>query len=553
MIDTSLIGTGFDVEVQLGGPWFATALGGLIDSGSVQLPPQVPPGTPITVLAARVLGSDPDHDLEIDLVVGGIPITALADLALSPDGTTLNVTTDQDISVTVPFDVLHEIDGPPTLTKVGGGADTDAAMVLLANLDIKAADQAADPDDPVNRGDASLVTSFLPVGKHLAIGVGRDTFPRLANDVWHDQLTEDDGSHPLPDAENEIGHWQSTSMECQNGRIRLRLDGEVPIDWWPDADVDITIDLKPRIEDGVLVFEFEVDSDVDTGVLGDIFAFLGGGLVGLIIGFLLGGALIGAGIVAVLAVVVLEVGEAIVEGEVNRQVRAKLDEEVVSALGCSNGVIVNAVSEEGGGLALGVLDSIPLAIPIARDNPDPLHDRYVLARTIYEEVVVNTNGFAAAGLSTITERFQPLAVTMVDRARDPDEDGDLATLTYQIAQSQETLPLDEVLERVGEGELLQNPIRLQRLTGDITTTLLDGTLASVCLRPQAIRRAKTVITDVRFTTGLELRVSEAVTLQDAGVIHLEGLQLIRPSNGNPYFRSPPNDSTADNFESLPGF
>ena len=59
MIDTSLIATGFDVEVQLGGPWFATALGGLIDSGAVQLPPQVPPGTPITVPAARVLGSDP--------------------------------------------------------------------------------------------------------------------------------------------------------------------------------------------------------------------------------------------------------------------------------------------------------------------------------------------------------------------------------------------------------------------------------------------------------------------------------------------------------------
>jgi hypothetical protein len=56
MIDTSLIATGFDVEVQLGGSWFATALGGLIDSGAVQLPLQVPPGTPITVLAARVLG-----------------------------------------------------------------------------------------------------------------------------------------------------------------------------------------------------------------------------------------------------------------------------------------------------------------------------------------------------------------------------------------------------------------------------------------------------------------------------------------------------------------
>jgi hypothetical protein len=553
MIDTSLIASGYDVEVQIGGPWFAVALRGLIASGGVELPPEVPPGTPITVLDVRVLGDDPAHDLEIDLLVGVFPITALANLALPGDGAELNITTDFGITVIVPFKVLEGIEGPPILDKVAGGAGTDDAMVLLANLDIKAADQSANADDHVDRGDQSLVRSFLPSGKHLAIGVGRDTFPRLANDIWHRELTAPDGSHPLPDEDNKIGHWQKTSMKAESGRMRLRLDGEVPIDWWPDADVDITIDVVPKIENGVLAFELHVDSDVDTGVLGDIFAFLSGGLLGLVIGLLLGGALIAAGIGAVLAVVILEVGESIVEGEVNRQIRARLKDEVISALGCSDGVIMSGTTEEGGGLALKLVDSIPMSIPIHKDNPDPLHERHVLVRTVYEEVVVDTNGFAAVGSSTIGERFQPLVVEMVDRTRDPNGEGALSALTYEADGTQVTLPLGGVLDRVGNGELMANPVRIQPLPQDATTTLLAGTLASVCLRPDAIRRAETIITDVRFTTGLDLRISEAVMLQEAGVVHLMGLQLIHPTNANPYFRSPANQSTADNFENLPEF
>jgi hypothetical protein len=215
---------------------------------------------------------------------------------------------------------------------------------------------------------------------------------------------------------------------------------------------------------------------------------------------------------------------------------------------------MNAITEEGeGGLALTVLNSIPRSIPLHRDNPDPLHDRHVLARTVYEEVIVDSNGFAAAGSSTIVERFQPLVVSMVDRARNPDEDGELSTLTYEIDGTQVTLPLDEVLQRIENGELAKSPFRVQALPANVTTTVLDGSLASVCLRPQAIRRAKTIITDVQFTTGLDMHISEAVLLQEAGVLHLRGLQLIRPKNAHPYFRSAPNESTDDNFENLPDF
>ena len=164
-------------------------------------------------------------------------------------------------------------------------------------------------------------------------------------------------------------------MEAQNGRIRIRLDGEVPIDWWPDADVVITIDLTPTVDNGVLTFELSVDSDVDTGILGDIFASLGGGLIGLLIG-----GFSGAGIGIVLGVIVIEVGEAIVEGVVNRKVTATFDNAEVSTVGCSQGVIMSAVADAEAGLALSLLDSVPRSVPIHHDNPDPLHERHEIGR-----------------------------------------------------------------------------------------------------------------------------------------------------------------------------
>ena len=550
MIDTAGIASGFDIEVQLGGRWFATALRGLIASGAVTLPPEVPPATPITVLDVQVLGDDPVDDLKIELLVGLVPVTARARLTLADtaNGSELTITTDQGFEVSVPFELLSGIDPPPQLTKVVGGADVEPAMVLLANLDLKASDQSHDPEEEVERGDATQATSFLPSGRDIAFGLGADTFPRLANDIWHTELTEDDGSHPLPDDDNEIGFWQSAAMEAQNGRIRIRLDGEVPIDWWPDADVVITIDLTPTVDNGVLTFELSVDSDVDTGILGDIFASLGGGLIGLLIG-----GPVGAGIGVVLGVIVIEVGEAIVEGVVNRQVTASFDNTVVSTVGCSEGVIKSAVADAEAGLALSLLNSVPRSVRIHHDNPDPLHERHVLVQTSFDEVVTDPGGFAAAGSSTVTQRFQPRIVRLVSRTRTPDEGGELAELIYEIDTTRTNVPVGDVLARVGSGDLLQNPIRIQDLPQEATKTLLDGTLASVCLDPQGIRRAETVITDVRFTTGLDLRVSEAVMLQDAGVLHLEGLQLIHPSNADPYFRSAPNDTTLDNFENLPEF
>jgi hypothetical protein len=73
------------------------------------------------------------------------------------------------------------------------------------------------------------------------------------------------------------------------------------------------------------------------------------------------------------------------------------------------------------------------------------------------------------------------------------------------------------------------------------------------LIPTHIRRKDTVITRIKFDTGLELNTSDAVLLQDNAGVYLKGLQLIHPKNYNPYFRAPANKTEADNFEELSEF
>ncbi len=73
------------------------------------------------------------------------------------------------------------------------------------------------------------------------------------------------------------------------------------------------------------------------------------------------------------------------------------------------------------------------------------------------------------------------------------------------------------------------------------------------MRAEAIRRPDTVVTDLQFASGGDLRVADAVRLQDARVLVVRGLQLIRPSNARAYFRSPPDSSLDNNVENLPVF
>ena len=571
MVDTTRIQSGFDVEVLLGGGWFRTAFQALADAGKLfpgGVPPPAPPDAAVVITAVAVVFDPPGRDIRIDFTVDGTPTTALATLALDASGSVLEATTDlPGVEFSVPLDVLDGLAGPPLLAKLAGEADSDPAIALLVNLDLRTSPQSGDPlpfgqHEP--RGDPSLALSFLPPGKDMAIGIGKATFPRFANDAWHTQLRAADGSHPFPDAENESGNWESVSITAQSGRIRATLKAHVPIDspvidLIPDASVTIDIDMTPTLVDGVVVFTMHVDTDVDTGILGDLVAGIAGGLIGLLVGLFTGGLFLAAGIGFVVGIIVLEVAEHVVEGIVERRVRASLEGEPAPAplLTCRNDVVVEATPEEdSGGLVLGPTRAIPRSIPMHTDRPDALHERTILVTTRYDEVAMNASGLALAGAAVAEERFQPLEARLIGRSRAPSPDGEpgqLETLIYRAGNGTTVeLPLAEVLQRMAEAELRGSP-RVKNAPPGSRFRIPEGRLPTVCLTPTNIRREETIITEALFSSGVDLQIREAVDLQDSAALVVHGLQLIHPKNANPYFRAPGDETLENNFESLPAF
>jgi hypothetical protein len=560
MVDTARIISEFDVEVQIGRGWILTALRILAAEGLlIELPPGTPPGTPVDVTAVDIIFDQDPWDLEVVITIGGIPFPALADAELSEDGTELRITNNRtDDETVIPFALIDDLAGPPVMAKLRGDADHEPCLALLANLDLRTSPQSEEPlpeGEHLPRGQVALATSFLPSGVDLAVGIGATTFPRFANDIWHTELRAPDGTHPLPDADDPKGTWNAVSAAPQPGRLRITLVGEVPIDLWPDATVRVDIYLTPTVEDGVAGFRLDVDTDVDTGLLGDLFAGFLGGFLGLLLGALTGGALlpfIVGGFVA--GVLVLEIAEMVVAGIVTRTVKARIDgESVPPPVTCDDAVVVLALpGDDDGGFALGALDAIPASVRIATEEPDPLHRRHILVVNRYDAAVVDGNGIAFTATAASGEAFEPVRATLVDAVR-PDEGQPLTTLVYDTADAQGVqIAVAEVVARATEDDLA-TPLKPARPLGMVRPVIPGGRIPVVCLTPQAIRRAETVITDVRFTTGLELTVPEAVTLQDAGALVLPGLQLIHPSNASPYFRSQPDESTDNNFETMPLF
>jgi hypothetical protein len=561
MIQTNRIISGFDVELQLGARWFLTAFRGLNDRGLLLPdgpPPPFDPNAPIIIESVDLVFDSTDRDLRVQVEIGAVPLTIFVTLELSDDGSELIVTTtvpDSD-PINIPFDALSGLAAPPRLLKIQGSDGHDPCIAFLANLDMRVSPQDQEPLDEgehVERG-TELAVSFLPPGKDLALGIGAATFPRIANNIWHASLRAEDGSHPFPDDEDEKkGNWKSAKAETREGHIRITLKAEA-FATGPNADVTITIDLTPDVAGGIVNFDAEVDTEVDTGILGNIFGFFVGGVLGLLFGFRGGplAALIGAGIGAIGGVVHVELKEASNEGKIKRKVIALLDgEEIESVYSCDEGIVKEAELSDGeDGLLDAFISAIPRSIPIGSDQPDPVHERTVVVEAQYDEFQVDQSGLAFAGASQIGERFQPLPATIVDRRRNGEL---LESLIYRNLDDVETeIALSDVLDRIDDGEL--------RIPFEITPSLSAseprtpaGRLPSVCLFADGIRRSDTVITEIHFTSGLDLKVSEAVQLQDAGAITIRGLQLIHPKNGNPYFRAPANDETEDNFENLPSF
>jgi hypothetical protein len=110
MINTDRISSDFDVELQLGGGWFQTALQVLAEHNLLL------PGTPVVITSVTVIFED-DWDLLVDAIVGGFPVLLRASVTISDDGSQLTITTDNPLVPprTIPFGALKDLPVPPVL------------------------------------------------------------------------------------------------------------------------------------------------------------------------------------------------------------------------------------------------------------------------------------------------------------------------------------------------------------------------------------------------------------------------------------------------------
>mgnify|MGYP001297382723 CR=1 FL=1 len=562
-MDTSRISSGFDIELQLGANWFFTAINLLNEKGLLG-----DPGFPVVITNVQIT-FEPGWDLQIDLA--GVPFPIFARAELNDAGTQLTLTTNipQIPPQTIPFGVLDDLAEPPLLVKRAGDADHEPAMILLANMNIHAESQSDEPlpdGEFLPRGNADDAMSFLPLGKDMAFGMAKETFSRFANNIWHVNLRAADGTHPLPDEENKKGSWSKVTMKPESGKIRIRLEGDIPadspiIDVVPDPHVTITLLLTPTITDGNLSFSIETETDVDMGLLGDLFGGIVGGIAGGIIGFIVGlltggilaAVLIGAGIGFVAGIIIIEVTEVIVEGIVQREIKARIDGEVLPEIHCcEDGIVQIAKPENKDGFNLSVLDSIPSSIPVSTLNPENelLYKQSLLVTSRYDEMEVNSKGFAVAGTSGTAEKFQPEIVSISGFNYEGER---LASITYKRTDgSAQTLPIEEVFSRTAGGEL-KAPFKIFEQPEEATLRIPEGKLASVCLKPTGIRQVDTTVQEIEFENGLRVRVADAIALQDAAAIVITGYQLIHPRDYNAYYRAKADPFLDNNFESLPRF
>lgn len=267
-------------------------------------------------------------------------------------------------------------------------------------------------------------------------------------------------------------------------------------------------------------------------------------------GAILSAVLIGGGIGFVAGIIIIEVAEVVVEGIVQKEIKAKIDGKILPEVHCCKDGIVQIAKPSTNGFNLSILDSIPSSIAIFTSKPtnELFYKQSLLVTSIYDDFEVNNNGFAVSGTSDTAEKFQPEIVSISGSKYEGER---LVSLTYQLNSGQrKELSIQEVFTRTREAEL-RAPFKIFQRPQDSTLRIPEGKVACVCLKPTAINQEKTVVQEIEFENGLRLRVADAVALQDASAIVVTGYQLIHPRDYHAYYRAKADFFKDNNFESLP--
>jgi len=560
MIDHSRIATGFDLEILLGNGYFLTILQGAYDAG--QIPDRIVTnnngdyisiGKPRTVTilednAQNAQGIRADIEVVIPIklidwteVTMGMGITIETNQVRIEyrymDETTRgliqifglltnnpNFLTETEnkirtqLNQAIPLDLVASDVAEMQVHKVPAEGNFQIAYGLYLNLNLQIASQNQHPETTlIHRGDLSRARSFLPQNRTFVVGVGNETFGRMANDLWHSfGKVQSDGSidHPVKDGDEKVGVYKSVSISPIDGCMKVTITSEIFIDWWPDADVTAVFHFTPYIKNHELSFDIKLtEFDADTGLLGDFLSFLLGGLLGALIGAFFGpvGLAIGASIGGVGGIATVEITEEVMEGQFSDQVEAEANEaSVVSAF-----------------------SAFPVRKRLFTDSRDPFFKRHYELVTQFEEVNVNSIGMSIEGFAKMEGVNEPVDTTIIDKTHSTASGNwfGFGSLTYQLPRlGNIVMPIGEVLRRI--------PLKQ---------------IQCVQLKPVAIHRKASVVEDIKFLSGLELSVKDTVQLQDAHILVVKGFKLIHPNNAHPYYRAVKDNSLDNNFESLPVF
>ncbi len=252
-------------------------------------------------------------------------------------------------------------------------------------------------------------------------------------------------------------------------------------------------------------------------------------------------------------VILFEIGEYVVGEVVERRIIAKdANGRLLSHQMCDDDILKFGFPKPPeNSISIGALDAVPSSIPVYSDTSDPLYTKVVVVKADYDEITLDGKGLAIAGKSGPGELYEPQVARLVESIYENDI---LKQLRYEVPSTgnEVTLDLGEVLNRLDDNEL-RPPVKAESDIEDPDLVIPSGKLCCPCLTPEFIRREDTVITRIKFDTGLELNTADAVLLQDNAGVYLKGLQLIHPNNAHAYFRAPANETERDNFEELPRF
>ena len=404
------------------------------------------------------------------------------------------------------------------IKKVKAEDGYQAAYGLFINLNIKISSQKKKPEESyIERGNLDLARSFLPEGKAFMVGMGKATFGRLANDMWHSLgVVKSNGSihHPVMKKKKKVGEYKSVSIKPKSGYMEITNKSEYFIDYWPDADITAVFKLTPQLNAGKMTYEMKLhEFDADTGLLGDFLSFMIGGLVGAIVGLFFGpiGLVIASSIGGVGGIATLEITESVKEDVYGAEVEKTAKKADIGS----------------------IFSAFPLRIRLYTVKTDPFYYTHYELCSVFEDVTLNSKGMSFGGKVNIQPAYEPEDTVIVDKKRGRPEEGiqGITRLTYKLdVEGDIELPIEEVIRRRQENKIMR-----------------------VVLNPVAIKRKKSVVTDIKFLSGVDFKVEELIALQYKSVLVVDGHKLIHAKGVKPFYRALADMLIENNLEKLPSF